>query len=288
MAKVMGKGGQTINSIRDELQCRLDVGKRSDDGLPVDITIVGNQEDAEECKRRILSIASEITGATTKTMPLARSQHKLLIGPGGVTIRNFVNDLAAEHGVSEDLIRITVPKTELDEITIKSPSKIIDKVIRKIQESFGSNIDLVDAVKVDFVIPKADVARVVGKGGETIRALSTNHKVEIKIDKKPSETPNETTVQVVGNADAVEKAKLAILSMVRSSSTIPVAQKHMLAHLHGDQAVQKSLRDHNVSLESAADGVSLHGDNASIGKVQSVVEERAKALVGPFEVPLTF
>jgi len=276
----LGKGGQTINGIKDDLQCRIDIGRRSEDKSPVEFVITGNQKDAEECRQRIMSIVEDITGAASKTMPLARSQHKFLIGPGGVTIRNFVSDLASEFDVSEDLIRINVSREETDEVQVKAPGKIIDKVIQRIQDKFGSSIDLKDAVTIEFVIPKADVARIVGKGGETVRALSTKHTVDIKIDKKRSEKDDETFVQVTGSAAAVEEAKTDILSKVRASAVIPVAHKRMIAHLHGDASVQKVLRDHGVSLESAGMAVSLHGDPASVGKTQSLIAAHAKSLVG--------
>ena len=73
-------------------------------------------------------------------------------------------------------------------------------------------------MRSEFTIPGMSVGFLIGKGGETLRALEEEFRLHIHVEKIPK-ADNRRSVVIIGtNAEAICRAKDRILQMTASSS----------------------------------------------------------------------
>lgn len=92
----MGKGGASINEIKDSTDAQIDVDKASDD--VTNVTVRGTKKAIAAAKAAILAIADSIAEEISITVPIEHKFHRNLIGPGGQGLK----DLVTRCGVSAD------------------------------------------------------------------------------------------------------------------------------------------------------------------------------------------
>ena len=109
--RILGRGGASINDIKDSTSTQIDVDKAEDsDGTLTRITIRGTKENINAAKKAILEIADQVHEEATAIVPIENKYHRALIGGGGQGLR----DLVARAGGPTDpklqagLIRLSV------------------------------------------------------------------------------------------------------------------------------------------------------------------------------------
>lgn len=92
VARILGKGGASINDIKDSTDAQIDVDKATDDsGSITHITVRGTKKAVAAAKAAILAISDQVAEETTATVVVEGRFHRTLIGAGGQGLKDLVS-----------------------------------------------------------------------------------------------------------------------------------------------------------------------------------------------------
>lgn len=89
IARILGKGGASINEIKDETGAQIDVDKGSDDNTT--ITCRGTKKAIADAKKAIVAIADQVGEEVTVSLTIENRYHRTLIGAGGQGLKDIVS-----------------------------------------------------------------------------------------------------------------------------------------------------------------------------------------------------
>ncbi|KAI0812490.1 hypothetical protein BC629DRAFT_1579875 [Irpex lacteus] len=221
VARIVGAQGAGVNKIRDQLGVKVDFIDEHDDKdkkkkasahRQVKVKITGRKENAEEAKRRITSQATRYAEETTEVLKIAHEYHPSLIGQGG----KYVVRLEEKYDV-----KITFPRGEHsevkpretlkpDEVHIRGPKRGVANAKAELLEAY--EFEKSSNIESKFTIPTRAVARVLGRGGATIKEIKENTGALIDVDKSVDDS-GVTRVILHGTKEAIADAKAAILDI---------------------------------------------------------------------------
>lgn len=96
VARILGKGGVSINEIKDATEAQIDVEKVSDD--QTNITVRGTKKAISAAKTAILAISDQVAEEVSVVVNVESKYHRTLIGSGGQGLK----DLAGRCGANAD------------------------------------------------------------------------------------------------------------------------------------------------------------------------------------------
>lgn len=203
VGRIIGKGGETINRIRDESGAEIDIPER---GSGNKVTVKGT---ADAVASAIALIKEEI-GDDVSDKPAFSSTIRVnnvgrLIGKGGETIRRL----------SEGGAKIDTPKQRKavgNVVKVSGPTQeIVEQTIAEIKEVIGDD-DATPKVFKSINIESNQRSVIIGRGGETIRKLSEDSGARIDLLRDTGEC------KVSGTSEAVESALKAIKAILKKDA----------------------------------------------------------------------
>ena len=91
IARILGKGGASINEIKDTTDAQIDIDKASEDSGPtVNVSVRGTKKAIAAAKAAILAIADSVGEEIVVTVTIESKFHRSLIGAGGQGLRDLV------------------------------------------------------------------------------------------------------------------------------------------------------------------------------------------------------
>lgn len=128
-----------------------------------------------------------------------------LIGKGGETIKNLQystgTKVQIDHQTPGDLKRVTV--ISANQASVENCKRQIEQIVADESTDHSKTVDC----------PQGIVGRVIGRGGETIRALQQASQAHIVVDQNyPEGQPRKVIVS--GRADAVDRAEKMIRELI--------------------------------------------------------------------------
>ena len=170
-------------------------------------------------------------GPKTATVQIPATLVGKVIGKGGETIKNLQNQsrtrIQIDHTAPGDTKTITIT-SESNPDYLEAAKHLIQQVI--------SDDSPQGEVQRSVECPPGIVGRIIGRGGETIRALQQASQAYIVVDQNfPEGHPRK--VNISGRADAVERASRMVTELIQGEpgSATAIIQKVInfaIAHLH--------------------------------------------------------
>ncbi|XP_071500490.1 vigilin-like [Diadema antillarum] len=209
---IIGKGGSTINKIKEETDTRIEIPTESSDSDAIVIT--GKKANVEKAKQRILAIEGELANITEVEVRIPSKHHQSLIGSKGRLIRAIMEECGGVHihfpneGSGSDRVTIRGPKEEVD----KAKKQLLDLTNEREQASFTADVHA-----------KREYHRfLIGRGGANIRKVreETGARVVFPNDKDE----DQTLIQIIGTKEAVEEAKKRLSSLIKDLDNIVEAE----------------------------------------------------------------
>lgn len=110
VARILGRGGASINEIKDDTGAQIDVDKATDDASLTNISVRGTKKAIAAAKAAIIAIADQVTEETTATVAVESKFHRTLIGAGGQGLKDLVQKCGgpADPKAQAGLIRLYV------------------------------------------------------------------------------------------------------------------------------------------------------------------------------------
>lgn len=203
IGRLIGKGGETINRLRDESGAEIDIPER---GSGKSVTVKGTAEAVASA----LALIKEEIGDDVSEKPAFSSTIRVnnvgrLIGKGGETIRRL----------SEGGAKIDTPKQRKavgNVVKVSGPTQeIVEQTIAAIKEVIGDD-DATPKVFKSITIQSTQRSLIIGRGGETIRKLTEDSGARIDLVKDTGEC------KVSGSSTAVEAALKAIRAILKKDA----------------------------------------------------------------------
>lgn len=90
VARILGRGGASINEIKDSSDAMIDVDKASENSEVTNITVRGTKKAIAAAKAAILAISDQATGEVNLSLTIESKYHRTLIGAGGQGLKDIV------------------------------------------------------------------------------------------------------------------------------------------------------------------------------------------------------
>ncbi|KAH9858738.1 hypothetical protein C2E23DRAFT_799907 [Lenzites betulinus] len=210
VARILGKGGATINDIKDATGAQIDVDKASEDTAVANITVRGTKKAVAEARASIIAISDQVQEETTATVDVPSKFHRTLIGAGGQGLKELIarcggpTDPKAQAG----LIRFPRQGEPSDEVRLRGEPKLVAKLKTELEKTVAT---LKDRVVLGVDIPVGQHRALIGRGGQHLNDLQNRTGAQIQF-------PGSRSYAQVG-----EPANLADLADVDPANLVKVS-----------------------------------------------------------------
>ncbi|KAK8111386.1 uncharacterized protein PG998_007843 [Apiospora kogelbergensis] len=251
LPSLIGSGGSAMDELRSATGAKIDIPneRNEDENTLVDVQIKGTKTQVAAAKKLLEEKRAIFDDTVTKTIDVDRQWHKILIGPGGATLRDIIVKAGGPDDRRLQARTIQFPKQDTDGnlIKIEGRTDVVDKIVASIEAMVSERASQVSEV---VEVPVEKHRTLIGRGGEAKRKTESEFKVSIDIPRQGS---GQTGVKVVGKPEDVEKAKEHILSSIKEQQgeTVQVPRKYHNAISDNGAFFRKLRNDHKVTVDHA-------------------------------------
>ena len=214
--KVIGHGGETINSIQTKSGAHVKIQSSHEvpPGAPRRITITGAPGPVADAVQMVNDIIREHGGARaggggggagggTVEMPVPVDMNMIgrVIGRGGETIRRLADESGARLQIERDQGRVLIRGTQ--EQCVRAKELVLD-VLNDPNPAGAAGGGFAKHV----MAAQGCEGKIIGKGGETIRELCARTGAKIQIDKE------DASVTIQGRQEQVDAAVAAVQAII--------------------------------------------------------------------------
>jgi len=281
---IIGKGGSTVNRLKDETGCAINIPD-SDTGITI-IRIEGNKAGVEMAKAELTAMVEKMENEKEKDLIIENRFHRQLIGPKGESIQKIRDEYSAvqisfpDLGVKSDIVKLRGPKTDVD-----ACSKYLTKQVKDLQEC---------NYQVKVPIYKQFHKFIIGKGGMNIRKI--RDETETRIDL-PDSGSDSDMITITGKKENVAKAQHSLEEIQSQMANIVSKDIMVPAKIHntmigaGGKLIQSIMTEcGGVAIKfptsgSGSDKVTIRGPSEEVEKAVKLLMELAdeKTLSGVTE-----
>ncbi|KAI0066135.1 SCP160 protein [Artomyces pyxidatus] len=267
--RILGKGGVTINEIKDETGAQIDLDKTAEDSGSAQITCRGTKKAISAAKAAIQAIADQVGEEVTVTLTVESRFHKTLIGAGGQGLKALIarcggpSDSKAQAG----LVRFPRQGEEPnDEVRLRGDPAVVARLKIEIEKVVG---ELRDRVVLGVDVPASHHSALIGRGGRNLTEFQTKYGVQVQYPGSNSynsagapenaaelaDVAPATLVKVTGPRAAVEKAieflkvKTATPESVTDKVVVPLKYHHAVTQ---QNTIFRTLRSFGVQADLSA------------------------------------
>ncbi|RDB25479.1 Vigilin 1 [Hypsizygus marmoreus] len=197
VARILGKGGASINEIKDSTDAQIDVERAPDDGGSVtNITVRGTKKAVAAAKAAILAIADQVAEEITTSVVVESKFHRTLIGAGGQGLKELVLRCGgpSDPKFQAGLIRFPRQGEPSDEVKLRGEPKLVNKLKEELEKLVAT---LRDRVILAVEIPAVQHRALIGRGGQHLNDLQKKNNVQIQF-------PGSRSYNQVGEPENVE------------------------------------------------------------------------------------
>ena len=227
---VIGAKGVVIQDVMRKTGCKVVVNQDYPEGHPRKVLFTGRMPQIAEARNMVYAIINKgpaVTGNSTdgssgtivaKEMDCPQEKVGLVIGAKGVIIQEMMRRTGCKMVVNQDFpegqprkIVFTGTQEQIDE-AMDLASKVMAQGPAALHSS-GPNV-----VTQDLNIVQAQVGKIIGPGGITIKNLQQTCGVKMVIEQEFPES-DERKVRISGDADRVRTAVLAVCQLLEHGTT---------------------------------------------------------------------
>ena len=171
IATIVGKGGNTINGIKDETGAQIDIDKNEGDSKETTVTVRGEKKAIAAAKAAVLAIVEQFGDEITVNLTIDPKFHRTLIGQGGQKLRDTI---AAVGGPAEGFKQaglVTFPKPgdeTTDQVRLRGDSKTVKALQAELEKQVAT---LKETIVIGVVVPQSQHASKIGRGGSALQDL---------------------------------------------------------------------------------------------------------------------
>ncbi|KAJ6587137.1 hypothetical protein DFH09DRAFT_246782 [Mycena vulgaris] len=271
VARILGRGGASINEIKDATDAQIDVDKATDDSTLTNISVRGTKKAVAAAKAAIMAIADQVSEETTATVTVESKFHRNLIGAGGQGLKDLVKRCGGPSDPKLQAGLIRFPRqgdAAIDEVRLRGEPKLVAKLKAELEKTVA---DLRDRVVLAIEIPAGQHRALIGRGGQHLNDLQDRNGVQVQFpgsrsynqvgeaenaaDFKDVDAAN--IVKVSGPRAACAKAMEELKAQVKPAAvegptgtvTVPLKYHHVISQ---QGAFFRTLRAFGVHVDQSA------------------------------------
>ncbi|XP_076803941.1 vigilin-like isoform X2 [Clavelina lepadiformis] len=247
---IIGKGGQSINKLRDQYKVNIRIPSDTDNSSL--IRIEGDPEGVQEVKKQLGQMIKRMENERSKDVLIEHRFHKNIIGQKGENIR-VIRERFPE-------VNISFPDASLksDVVNLRGPKNEVDKCYKYLKHM---NDDLIEKnYRIEVPIFKQYHKNVIGKGGSNIRKIREETNTQIEL---PTENSDSEVITIIGKKADCEKARKLIREIEREQANIVEESLSIESKLHNSLIGAKGRLIRSVMDECG--GVQIHFPTDSSG-----------------------
>ncbi|EEB91653.1 hypothetical protein MPER_09957, partial [Moniliophthora perniciosa FA553] len=249
VARILGRGGASINEIKDSTDAQIDIDK-TDDSAVTNVTVRGTKKAVNAAKAAILAIAEQVSEEVTVTIQVENRFHRSLIGAGGKGLQELVQKCGGPTDARQlgGLIRFPRQGEPSDEVRLRGEPKLVGKLQSELEKAVA---ELRDRVVLGVEIPAIHHRALIGRNGQHLNDLQQRTGAQVQFPGSRSYgqagEPENTVdlggvepanlVKVTGTHDACEKAieelkgsiKTAAPEAVTDTISVPLKYHHAIS-----------------------------------------------------------
>ncbi|KAF9010508.1 hypothetical protein BDQ17DRAFT_1322352 [Cyathus striatus] len=270
VARILGRGGATINEIKMNTDTMIDIDRNTDDSDVTKVIVRGSKDGIADAKKAILAISEQVVDVVTATVTVENKFHRELIGAGGQGLKDMITRCGgpSDYRLQAGLIRFPRQEEPSDEVRLRGEAGLVNKLKVELEKVVSA---LRSRVVLGVDIPASQHRNLIGRGGQHLRELQTKFDVQIQIPGSRSyqqlgEVENTSDlegveeaniVKVSGSPSAVEAAIEFMKGEVKPSASeeitkiieVPLKHHHAIAQ-QGN--FFRSLRNYGVQVDHSA------------------------------------
>ncbi|KAF7376317.1 hypothetical protein MSAN_00047200 [Mycena sanguinolenta] len=274
VARILGRGGASINEIKNDTGAQIDVDKVADDASLTNITLRGTKKAIAEAKAAIMAIADQVTEETSATVAVESKFHRTLIGAGGQGPEGSRSEvrrafrLQGPSGLDQIVRAPRQGDAVMDEVRLRGEPKLVAKLKAELEKAVAV---LRDRVVLAIEIPAGQHRALIGRGGQHLNELQDRTGAQVQFpgsrsyvqvgeaenaaDLKDVDAAN--IVKVSGPRAACEKAmeelkkqvKPAVVDGPSTTVTVPLKFHHVISQ---QGSFFRILRSYGVQVDTSA------------------------------------
>ncbi|KAJ3219938.1 hypothetical protein HDU67_008467 [Dinochytrium kinnereticum] len=236
---LVGSQGSRINKLKDDCGIRVDFDDIDGSDL-VKVVLEGSRSGCLDAQKKINEAVDDLVNVGSIDLKIPSYLHKDIIGPSGSRIKTVIDSFggpekvkvqfpprgdSAYGGVSASIVTLKAHTRELEAL-----KKAVLKVTAEVLGSEEKPIQLIDeaagVVESSLEIPKGEISRIIGKGGDHLKELMRKFNVNIWVVEE--EEGADVSVRVVAtkaNESNVTKALEEIKGKIRVSEQVAIPEK---------------------------------------------------------------
>ncbi|KAG8907944.1 hypothetical protein FRB99_001452 [Tulasnella sp. 403] len=170
IARILGRGGATINNIKDTTGAQIDLDKEESSPGNTTITVKGTVQETKEAKAAIMAIAAEVGEEATETLFIESKYHRDFIGKGGETLRNLIINAGGPTDSKAQAGLVHFPRygESPDEVRLRGDKAVVAKLKKEMEKMAATYRD---RVILGVVVPAAQHRSLIGRGGQNLNDL---------------------------------------------------------------------------------------------------------------------
>ncbi|KAI0321166.1 hypothetical protein OF83DRAFT_1168679 [Amylostereum chailletii] len=270
--RILGKGGATINEIKDDTGAQIDLDKSGDDVASAQITCRGTKKAIAEAKAAIQAIADQVGEEVSVTLKVESRFHRTLIGSGGQGLKDLIVRCGgpSDTKVQAGLVRFPRQGEEPnDEVRLRGDPKVVNQLKAEIEKTVA---ELRDRVIKGVDIPAGQHRALIGRGGRNLLDFQSKFNVQVQYPGShsywqagnPENTEElaavapENLVKISGPRASVEKAIAELQNQIKTAVvpnaftetiTVPLKYHHAVSQ-QGN--LFRTLRTFGVQVDQSA------------------------------------
>lgn len=193
VARILGKGGASINEIKDETGAQIDIDKTDDSGASTNITVRGSKDAISAAETAILAISDQVREEITANVVVESKFHRSIIGPGGQGLKDLIKrcEGPSDPKIQAGLIRFPRHGEPSDEVRLRGEPQLVKKVQAELKNLVSA---LRDRIILAVDIPSGQHRALIGRGGQHLTDLQDRHGVQVQF-------PGSRSYHGVGDAE---------------------------------------------------------------------------------------
>ncbi|TFK54204.1 SCP160 protein [Heliocybe sulcata] len=239
VARILGRGGASINDIKDSTNTQIDIDKGADE--TTSITCRGTKKGIAAAKAAILEIANQVNEETTIVLNIEPKYHRSIIGAGGQGLRDLIarcggpTDSRQQAGLVRFLSSPRQGEAVSDEVQLRGDKTVVKKLQAELEKIVSG---LRDRVVLGIEIPAPQHRALIGRGGQHLNDLQNRTGAQVQFPGsrsyhqtgEPDNAAELTSVdaanlvKVIGSRAACEKAIEELKASAKPPPSVESAQ----------------------------------------------------------------
>ncbi|CAB9511283.1 High density lipoprotein binding protein [Seminavis robusta] len=267
---LIGKKGANIEKITSSYKVAIEVSKKSEEQS---LAIVAGAEEQVESAMKEIEDMIAANAEVTKLIPCGKTVVQGFLTANGVKIKDLqkkISESTRELGAGSVSLSFDKATGDNSNLVIKGKQAAIGTAVAMV----GEAIREIDTNTIRIMADRNTIPQVIGKGGENIKKLKGDKKVNIEVDRKTGE------IAINGlSPEEVAEVEASVLHIIAENKILKVPVDPALIDVQYRELIRQSKVRTEVTdlakldIDKDQSAILLRGTDENVGKAAEIVKK---------------